>query len=165
MTSLLRELVSPPMVQPASRIKTSRPASARALAAARPTTPAPATTHSTSAIKLRVHDTPPRARMILSAPYVSVHAYTPWSTSMPRDTVYSACPHDCASTCALQIERLGPDRIGRVRGSRRNGYTAGVVCEKVARYAGRVHHADRLTEPLLRVGHKGVGRSAFKPIP
>ena len=52
-----------------------------------------------------------------------------------------------------------------MRGSRRNGYTAGVVCEKVARYAGRVHHADRLTEPLLRVGHKGVGRSAFKPIP
>jgi anaerobic selenocysteine-containing dehydrogenase len=83
---------------------------------------------------------------------------------MPRDTVYSACPHDCASTCALQVERLGPDRIGRVRGSRRNGYTAGVVCEKVARYAGRVHHPDRLTEPLLRVGDKGVGRSAFKPI-
>src|SRR5262245_13570954 len=102
--------------------------------------------------------------MIRAAPYVSVHANAPGSTSMPRDTVYSACPHDCASTCALQVERLGPDRIGKVRGSRRNLYTAGVVCEKVARYAGRVHHPDRLTEPLRRVGDKGTGRGAFQPI-
>ena len=27
---------------------------------------------------------------------------------MPRDTVPSACPHDCPSTCALEVERLGP---------------------------------------------------------
>ncbi len=83
---------------------------------------------------------------------------------MPRDTAYSACPHDCASTCALEVERLGPDRIGKVRGARHNAYTAGVVCAKVARYAERVHHPDRLTEPLLRVGEKGVGRAAFRPI-
>ena len=83
---------------------------------------------------------------------------------MPRDTVPSACPHDCPSTCALEVERLGPDRIGRVHGSRRNGYTAGVICAKVARYADRVHHPDRLTRPLLRVGEKGVGRAAFRPI-
>src|ERR1044072_1402607 len=102
--------------------------------------------------------------MIRTARYVSVHAYTPWSTSMPRDTVYSACPHDCASTCALQVERLGPDRIGRVRGSRRNGRAACVVWEKVARYAGRVPPPAGLRDPLLRVGDKGVGRSAFKPI-
>lgn len=83
---------------------------------------------------------------------------------MPRDTAYSACPHDCSSTCALEVERLGPDRIGKVRGARHNAYTAGVVCAKVARYAERVHHPDRLTEPLLRVGEKGVGRAAFRPI-
>ena len=83
---------------------------------------------------------------------------------MPRDTVPSACPHDCPSTCALEVERLGPERIGRVHGSRRNAYTAGVICAKVARYADRVHHPDRLTQPLLRVGDKGVGRAAFRPI-
>ncbi len=83
---------------------------------------------------------------------------------MPRDTAYSACPHDCASTCALEVERLGPDRIGRVRGARHNAYTAGVICAKVARYADRVHHPERLSQPLLRVGEKGVGRAAFRPI-
>ncbi len=80
------------------------------------------------------------------------------------DIAYSACPHDCPSTCALEVERLGPEHIGKVRGARHNAYTAGVICAKVSRYADRVHHPDRLTEPLLRVGEKGVGRSAFRPI-
>jgi anaerobic selenocysteine-containing dehydrogenase len=67
----------------------------------------------------------------------------------------SVCPHDCTSTCALEVERLSPTRIGRVRGSQRNDYTAGVICEKVARYAERIHHPDRLMKPLRRVGPKG----------
>jgi len=76
----------------------------------------------------------------------------------------SVCPHDCPSTCALDVERLDAHRIGRIHGSRANTYTTGVVCAKVARYAERVHHPDRLTQPLRRVGDKGVGRSAFAPI-
>jgi anaerobic selenocysteine-containing dehydrogenase len=70
---------------------------------------------------------------------------------------YSACPHDCPSTCALEIERLDPATIGRVRGARDNTYTAGVVCAKVARYAERTHHPDRLLHPLRRTGPKGSG--------
>ena len=31
--------------------------------------------------------------------------------------VPSVCPHDCTSTCALEVERLDATRIGRVRGS------------------------------------------------
>jgi len=77
---------------------------------------------------------------------------------------YSACPHDCPSTCALEVERLSATRIGRVRGARENDYTAGVICAKVARYAERVHHPDRLTVPLKRTGDKGVGRAAFEEI-
>src|SRR5882762_3445549 len=69
--------------------------------------------------------------------------------------VPSVCPHDCTRTCALDVERLDAKRIGRVRGSMRNDYTAGVICEKVARYAERVHHPDRLMKPLRRVGPKG----------
>ena len=69
--------------------------------------------------------------------------------------VPSVCPHDCTSTCALEVERLSTTRIGRVRGSMRNDYTAGVICEKVARYAERIHHPDRLMKPLRRVGPKG----------
>ena len=83
---------------------------------------------------------------------------------MPLDFVHSACPHDCPSTCALEVERIAAHRIGRVRGAAENTYTAGVVCAKVARYAERVHHPDRLTHPLRRVGDKGDGKAAFEPI-
>ncbi|HTU03365.1 MAG TPA: molybdopterin oxidoreductase family protein [Candidatus Sulfotelmatobacter sp.] len=71
---------------------------------------------------------------------------------------YSVCPHDCPSTCALEVELLDQARIGRVRGSKANSYTVGVICRKVGRYAERLHHPDRLTQPLLRTGPKGVGQ-------
>src|SRR5262252_1121229 len=74
----------------------------------------------------------------------------------------SACPHDCPSTCALEVELLDGRTIGRVRGAADNAYTAGVICAKVARYAERVHHPDRLTRPLRRKGEKGS--QAFAPI-
>jgi anaerobic selenocysteine-containing dehydrogenase len=74
----------------------------------------------------------------------------------------SACPHDCPSTCALEVEIFDDHTIGRVRGAPDNAYTAGVICAKVARYAERVHHPDRLREPLRRVGGKGSGR--FAPV-
>ena len=67
----------------------------------------------------------------------------------------SACPHDCPSTCALEVEVLDAHTIGRVRGAPDNSYTAGVICAKVARYAERVHHPDRLLRPLRRKGEKG----------
>ena len=76
---------------------------------------------------------------------------------------YSVCPHDCPSTCALAVERLDGETIGRVRGARDNTYTAGVICSKVARYAERIHHPDRLTTPLRRVGEKGR-RESFEPV-
>ncbi len=79
------------------------------------------------------------------------------NTHAPIEIGHSACPHDCPSTCALDIELLGPDRIGRVHGAKSNSYTAGVVCAKVARYADRVHHPDRLLKPLVRAGAKGEG--------
>ena len=72
----------------------------------------------------------------------------------------SACPHDCPSTCALEVEVVDDHTIGRVRGAPDNAYTAGVICAKVARYAERVHHPDRLKAPLRRVGGKGSGQFA-----
>jgi anaerobic selenocysteine-containing dehydrogenase len=81
----------------------------------------------------------------------------------PQRIAPSVCPHDCTSTCALEVELLDARTIGRVRGSQRNPYTAGVICEKVARYAERVHHPDRLTQPLLRTGPKGAG-ARWRPI-
>ena len=67
----------------------------------------------------------------------------------------SVCPHDCPSTCALEVEVIDGARIGAVRGAAANSYTDGVICAKVARYADRIHHAGRLLKPLLRTGPKG----------
>lgn len=69
----------------------------------------------------------------------------------------SVCPHDCPSVCALEVERRPDGRLGKVRGSDRVAYTAGVICAKVARYAERFHHPDRLSHPLRRKGPKGSG--------
>ncbi|MEN5276219.1 molybdopterin oxidoreductase family protein [Brucella sp. TWI432] len=82
------------------------------------------------------------------------------SQTSPKTNIkigHSACPHDCPSTCALDIELLDERTIGRVRGAKDNSYTAGVICAKVARYAERVHHPDRLKHPLIRAGRKGDG--------
>ncbi len=73
------------------------------------------------------------------------------------EIVFSACPHDCPSTCALEVERLDARTIGRVRGAKENRYTDGVICAKVARYHERIHHPDRLTKCLQRTGAKGSG--------
>ena len=70
---------------------------------------------------------------------------------------HTACPHDCPSTCALDVELIDDRTIGRVYGAKTNSYTAGVICAKVARYAERVHHPDRLLRPLVRAGAKGEG--------
>lgn len=85
---------------------------------------------------------------------------------MPLDVAYSVCPHDCASACTLDIELESAQKIGRVHGSDANTYTAGVVCAKVARYAERVHHPDRLTQPLRRKGPKSATSTMadFEPI-
>jgi anaerobic selenocysteine-containing dehydrogenase len=77
---------------------------------------------------------------------------------MTTDILPSVCPHDCPSTCALEVQVIDGQRIGAVRGARANSYTEGVICAKVARYADRIHHPDRLTHPLLRTGPKGSGQ-------
>lgn len=70
----------------------------------------------------------------------------------------STCPHDCPSACALDVEVVDGKRIGRIHGAKDQSYTAGIICAKVARYAERIHHPDRLLYPLRRTGPKGSGR-------
>jgi anaerobic selenocysteine-containing dehydrogenase len=70
---------------------------------------------------------------------------------------HSTCPHDCPSVCALDVELLDNKTIGRLHGSKDQTYTAGIICAKVARYAERMHHPNRLLKPLIRAGGKGEG--------
>lgn len=80
-------------------------------------------------------------------------------TSLAKIAIHhSTCPHDCPSACALDVEVIDGSTIGRLRGSKQQTYTSGVICAKVARYAERIHHPDRLTHPLRRSGPKGSGQ-------
>ncbi len=72
---------------------------------------------------------------------------------------HSVCPHDCPSVCPLDVDIGADGRVGRVRGAN-NPYTDGIVCAKVARYAERLYHPERLLHPLKRVGPKGSGKFA-----
>lgn len=74
--------------------------------------------------------------------------------------VNSTCPHDCPSTCALQVDKISDTKIGKVRGALDNTYTAGVICSKVARYRERIHNPNRILKPMRRIGNKGSGKMA-----
>ncbi|CAN7615376.1 molybdopterin oxidoreductase family protein [Pseudoduganella sp. LjRoot289] len=71
--------------------------------------------------------------------------------------VRAACPHDCPDTCAI-IVTVEDGVATEVKGDPDHPTTAGVLCTKVARYAERTYHPDRLLHPLRRVGKKGEGK-------
>jgi anaerobic selenocysteine-containing dehydrogenase len=67
----------------------------------------------------------------------------------------SVCTFDCPDTCSLTVE-VDRGRIVKVRGSDALPYTAGVICNKVARDMGEfVHGSGRLLHPQRRIGPKG----------
>ncbi|WP_027794426.1 molybdopterin-containing oxidoreductase family protein [Paraburkholderia acidipaludis] len=79
----------------------------------------------------------------------------------PAEFARAVCPHDCPDTCAMRVT-VDNGRAVKVTGDPDHPPTQGVLCTKVSRYAERVHHPKRLTQPMKRVGRKGEGR--FEPI-
>src|SRR5215469_1278395 len=70
----------------------------------------------------------------------------------------SVCTFDCPDTCSLSVD-VDDGHIVKVRGSNAVPYTAGVICNKVARYTEDfVHGPQRLLHPLRRIGPKGSGQ-------
>ena len=77
---------------------------------------------------------------------------------MPTEERASVCTFDCPDACSLSVS-VRDGRIVKVRGSDAVPYTAGVICNKVAREMIEfVHGPGRLRHPLRRVGPKGTGR-------
>jgi anaerobic selenocysteine-containing dehydrogenase len=70
--------------------------------------------------------------------------------------VRAACPHDCPDTCAMLISVKDGVAVS-VKGDPDHPPTAGVLCNKVAKYLDRTYAPDRLLHPLKRVGPKGPG--------
>ncbi len=81
----------------------------------------------------------------------------------PNSIIKNAvCPLDCPDTCSLHVT-VENNEITKIRGSKSNPYTAGVICDKVSRYyPDYVHGKQRLREPLRRTGAKGS--DSFEPI-
>ncbi|MDR2325378.1 MAG: molybdopterin oxidoreductase family protein [Acidovorax sp.] len=79
-------------------------------------------------------------------------------------TVIGACPHDCPDTCSLRTTVV--DGVAtRVQGNTEHAHTGGVLCAKVSKYTERSYHAQRVLQPLKRVGPKGAsGSGQFIPV-
>lgn len=71
-------------------------------------------------------------------------------------TVLGACPHDCPDTCAL-VTTVRDGVAVKLQGNAAHSHTGGVLCTKVSRYIERNDHAERLVQPLKRVGPKVIG--------
>ena len=69
----------------------------------------------------------------------------------------TACPLDCPDSCSLEAT-VADGRVVRLAGDRRNPYTQGFICGKVAHFAERLYGPDRLLHPARRTGRKGEGR-------
>ena len=75
--------------------------------------------------------------------------------------VRGACPHDCPDTCSL-LTTVENGIATKVQGNPDHPQTAGVLCNKVSRYAERTYHPERLLQPMRRTGPKGAGQ--FEPV-
>ena len=80
---------------------------------------------------------------------------------MDRPLEYSAetvCHLDCADTCSLKVD-VRDEQIIRVRGSKKNAFTNGKICTKVATGLVETVHGDkRIRTPLRRTGKKGEAK-------
>ena len=70
----------------------------------------------------------------------------------------SVCTFDCPDTCSLSVT-VEDGRITKVRGSEAAPFTAGVICNKVARdMTAFVHGPQRILHPLRRTGAERLRR-------
>jgi anaerobic selenocysteine-containing dehydrogenase len=74
-------------------------------------------------------------------------------------TMTTTCPMDCPDTCALEVAVAG-GRIDAIRPSDKNPTTGGFICSKIAGFAQRVYHPDRLLYPMRRMGPKESAKFA-----
>ena len=88
-------------------------------------------------------------RLILAYPCSALIRRVPAMSSV-TEIRPSVCPLDCPDTCSLNVT-VKDNQIVEVKGSKSNAFTAGVVCNKVARaYTDFVHGPTRLTHPMKR---------------
>src|SRR4029079_18553732 len=78
------------------------------------------------------------------------------TTTLNRQIIRGACPHDCPDTCALVIT-VEDGQAVKVAGAEDHPTTNGFLCTKVNRYLERTYSPQRVLYPMKRVGAKGKG--------
>ena len=74
----------------------------------------------------------------------------------------SVCPLDCPDTCSLTAV-IEEGKLIKVKGSKANPLTQGVICGKVAKYyPNTLYGSARIKTPLRRTGQRGSGE--YEPI-
>ena len=80
---------------------------------------------------------------------------------MSSQTVLGTCHHDCPDSCGW-VATVENGVAVKLRGNPAHPYSCGESCPKVNRFLDRVYSPDRLLQPLVRTGPKGLGQ--FKPV-
>ena len=83
----------------------------------------------------------------------------------PKETVRSVsttCPY-CGVGCGIKLQVNGDDRIVESLDAPENRSSVGMLCVKGRFGYTFVHHSDRLTTPLIRVGSKRSGETPLNP--
>lgn len=74
---------------------------------------------------------------------------------MAERVVTGVCHHDCPDSCVWDVTVRDGQAV-RLRGQASHPFTRGELCPKVNRFLDRVHHPDRVLQPLVRTGPKGA---------
>jgi anaerobic selenocysteine-containing dehydrogenase len=77
-------------------------------------------------------------------------------TFATEHAVETICPLDCPDGCSLEVI-VQDGRISSIDGTHVNPNTGGYICAKVRRFPERVYGPDRLVNPAIRKGPKGLG--------
>ena len=77
-------------------------------------------------------------------------------TFATEHAVETICPLDCPDGCSLEVV-VQDGRIASIDGTHVNPNTGGYICAKVRRFPERVYGPDRLVNPAIRKGPKGLG--------
>ena len=75
---------------------------------------------------------------------------------MDTKLVETTCIMDCPDACSLEIA-LADGVIEKIGAREDHPTSRGFICSKVAGFARRVYHEDRLLHPMRRKGSKGEG--------
>ena len=79
---------------------------------------------------------------------------------MTQRLVRMTCTHDCPDACSALVTVDAGGRALEITADRSHPVTGRHLCVKVDRYLERVYSADRVLNPLRRIGPKGSGEFA-----